>query len=584
MRAQLPLFMSVTCLALLLVLPFVLPFNTLPVTTFYQEWVAFALGSIVFVAGLWWQRGEAIVIPRTVILPAGLCVLLLAQALMGRLGYWQVGTLGVIYLVWSIVMLCAGATLYRHLGADLFCVTCAWAFCIGALISAATGLVQLAGWQPGGLVMSMIGPRVHANLAQPNHFAAYLCLGLFSLCYLYAANRINVYFAAVLVALMLLAADVSGSRSVWAYLVAGLLLAGWTHYRARTRQTRLLGYSVLAVFVGMVVVSMLTTALNDQGVVSADVMRGAHSQGARMLSDVAGVSHRRSIWSAAWRIFESAPVAGAGFGGFAWAYFRLAGRLPAGQPEEIVDHAHNVALQMLAEFGLPGAILLIGAAIAWGVVAMRTRAGLHSWWALALVAVIGLYSMVGYPLWYAYFLGVFAMLVGALDRPVWQLAPSRLSRIAIIGAGAIMAWALISVLVDYRLAERLGIESAATRDNRGLIVEAARASHASLFGHLIELGIVRTIALDQTAIDAKAELNARVLRVFPAPDVAYRQSALYALQGDIGAALPAWDLAARAYPGHAGAMAEMLAARLAAGEVMLAPLVEYAASRNRGTQ
>jgi hypothetical protein len=45
-----------------------------------------------------------------------------------------------------------------------------------------------------------------------------------------------------------------------------------------------------------------------------------------------------------------------------------------------------------------------------------------------------------------------------------------------------------------------------------------------------------------------------------------------------------WDLAVGAYPGQAVAVTNALAEHVTAGELALAPLLEYAASRNRGTQ
>ncbi|KPK31757.1 MAG: hypothetical protein AMJ66_07955, partial [Betaproteobacteria bacterium SG8_40] len=118
---------------------------------------------------------------------------------------------------------------------------------------------------------------------------------------------------------------------------------------------------------------------------------------------------------------------------------------------------------------------------------------------------------------------------------------------------------------------------------REAVIEAARISQTSLFGHLVELGLSRTIALDQQALEAKLELNGRVLRAFPAPDVAFRQSALYALHGDLASAYRQWDLAAAAYPAKAANVADALA-RAALGEKKLEPLVEYAASRHEARQ
>ncbi|UCH48399.1 MAG: O-antigen ligase C-terminal domain-containing protein [Betaproteobacteria bacterium] len=568
------------CLGLMLVVPFVLPFNTLPVITFYQEWAAFALGCALLLAVVWQLRTDSIAVPRTVFLPAGICLLLLVQALMGSLGYWQVGATGAIYLVWSLAMLCAGAMLRQSLGRDSFCALAAAALLVGALLSAVAGLLQLAQLQLGGLIMPMTMPRVHANLAQSNHFANYVCLGLFSLCFLAAGRKLNVIIAVTAAALMLLAADLSASRSVWVYLLTATALALWTHYQARSEQSRALVYWLGGVLVGMVIVSALTTALWEHAPLFADSMQRHGTGTERLLADSSAVSHRQSIWLVAWQMFQSNPLTGAGYGAFAWEYFLALGRLPAGLPEEIVDHAHNVVLQMLAEFGLAGGLLLVAAAVAWCWSAVRHEATTERWWMLTMVSVIVLHGLVEYPLWYAHFLGLFALLVGAGDHVQYRLKPAFASPTVLVGAGAVMLWLLSSVYLDYRLVERLGVESARVGDNRKAIVAAAEAAPTSLFGNFVELGLSRTIALNRDALDAKLELNGRVLRSFPAPDVAFRQSALHAMQGDVESAEGMWDLAASAYPGHSAAVLDGLAGQLAMGEVALKPLVEYAASRN----
>jgi len=62
-------------------------------------------------------------------------------------------------------------------------------------------------------------------------------------------------------------------------------------------------------------------------------------------------------------------------------------------------------------------------------------------------------------------------------------------------------------------------------------------------------------------------------------DVAYRQSALLALSGDLEGAYRHWDLAVTAFPRKESAMAQAYAELVSMGQSQLAPLVEYAASR-----
>ena len=157
--------------------------------------------------------------------------------MMGRLGYWQQGAIGLIYLLWSAALLCVGQALRRRLGWEQFVSLVAWSLTVGACASAVIAMLQLADWRFGGLIMPY-RDRVYANFGQPNHFANYVCLGLFSVFFLFATRRLNIYVAGALALLLLVLADLSGSTSIWVYLVAALMLAIWVHHRSRSDQTR----------------------------------------------------------------------------------------------------------------------------------------------------------------------------------------------------------------------------------------------------------------------------------------------------------------------------------------------------------
>ena len=90
-----------------------------------------------------------------------------------------------------------------------------------------------------------------------------------------------------------------------------------------------------------------------------------------------------------------------------------------------------------------------------------------------------------------------------------------------------------------------------------------------------------SISVDRNELEAKLDLNGRVLHAYPEADVAYRQSALLALSGELAAAYRLWDLAVAVYPGEAAKAAKTLAQQSSAGEARLTPLVEYAASRTK---
>jgi O-antigen ligase len=566
---------AAVCVALLLAVPFVVPVNGLPVSTFYQEWTAVALGSTAFLTLLFAQRKTGVEVPRMVLLPLGILILLLVQMTQDRLVYWQQGAIGAMYLLWSMAMMCVGRALRQSLGWEGFCRLAAWAVCIGALLSAVFGVIQLMGGQMGGLVVPMIGPRVHANLGQANHFVNYLSLGLFATFYLACTRRLNIFAAGGAMVLLLALATLSGSRSIWLYLAAALLLALWAHRGAKSTQTK-----TLVIWTATAIASMLVLQIVSASLLEQSTLRYV-TTGARLSTVDAGYTHRLVEWLASLLMFKSAPFAGVGFNGYAWNYFLLTGPLPAGIPEEITDNAHNLFLQLFAEFGLPGGILLIGAAFVWWLPRFREKASIHRWWALSVVAVICLHSLLEYPLWYTYFLGPFALFVGASDSAVWRPGPASASRIVVAALCVGFVWTLASLFNDYRRVERLGIVSASGNSQTDARSDAINVSRSTLFPDIVELGLSRTIRVDRDELAAKLELNGRVLRVYPASDVAYRQSALLALDGDLAAAYRHWDLAVAAYPSRAMKVAESLAKSSSMGEARLAPLVEYAASRTK---
>jgi O-antigen ligase len=568
---------AASAVAMQFIVPFMLHPSGFPLQSFYQEWTAFALGAISFLAVLVAQRDRELELPRSVFLPIGISMIVLAQLIMGRLGYWQQGAIGLIYLLWSAALLCVGQVLRRRLGWERFESLVAWSLTAGALASAVIAGLQLADWRLGGLVMPY-RDRVYANFGQPNHFANYMCLGLFSVFFLVATRRLNVYAAGTVALLLLVLADLSGSTSIWAYLVAALMLAIWVHYRSRSDQTRSLLLCTILAITALLVLQAAAAILPG----AFSLYQGTEFQGTaatRLASYVReGDSAREAIWLGSLLIFKDGVFLGAGIGEFGWNYYLRLSQLSY-TLGEITNNAHNILLHFLAEFGLFGVLLLTIGAGLWLRTQFRAEANAGNWWILCLVTVFVLHSLVEYPLWYAQFLGPFALLVGAADTSLLRLNRGAISRLAVGGLSLAIAWSLVSVLGDYRRAERLGIAGQTALERNERILEAARVAGESMFGNFLELGLSRTISIDPEALEAKLQLNTRVLRAFPAVDVAYRQSALLALSGDLEGAYRHWDLASTAFPNGASAMEEAYAKRVSAGQSRLAPLVEYAASR-----
>ncbi len=560
--------------ALMASVPFLLPVHRFPIQSFYQEWLAFALGSAAFVAFCVGAHQRRIEAPRVVVLPLGLCLLVAIQVAAGELPYWQQGVLGGLYLLWAAAIAALGYGLRRCLGWAAFATLLSRVLVAGALATGLLAAAQLAGWGGEAWLMPLATTRVYGNLGQPNHFADYLSLGLMSVAYLVAAGRLARVPAAVIALFFLSILNFSASRAVWIYLIAALALSLFLHIRARDAQSRTLLVWMAAAVVVMILMQLIVfIGLPDRVGISETVA-------SRLFQENTGADTRLRHGEATWLMLQGAPLLGVGFEAYGWHHFLLSAQLPPRHDLGVADHAHNIVLQVAAEFGLLG--LAVGFAAGWLWLSAQRAASLslERWWVYALLATMLAHSLLEYPLWYAYFLGTFALLLGASDERSWRFRTLLLERIALAGASVLAVWTLGVVVFDYRRLEGLARPGPATAGQVEQFRDTALALHrTSLFAHLVEFGLARTIRLEPEGLADNIALNGRAMRYLPTADVIFRQSALLALSGKLDEAFRIWDLGAAAYPAEAVVVARRLEDIAREHQPALNALVEYAASR-----
>lgn len=121
--------------------------------------------------------------------------------------------------------------------------------------------------------------------------------------------------------------------------------------------------------------------------------------------DISGSRFR--IWADALQLIAAHPWTGVGWGNFnfAWSLTPFPNRHTA-----FFDHTHNLPLQLAVELGVPMALLICGLLLwalwqAWQrALAADPAASAAGRCAVMMIVLIGLHSLLEYPLWYAYFL------------------------------------------------------------------------------------------------------------------------------------------------------------------------------------
>ena len=556
---------SLTLVGLMWVLPFLHYRHQYPLTTFYQEWWSALLGVLaltLLVARDFWQQPE---IPRIAQLPVGLLAVLLLQWMLDKVVYFDQVLLYALYLLFAALLMLLGARLRDCFGMASMALVLAVFLLVGAELSALIGVLQHYRWNTplDPVVVMKVSSSVFGNLAQPNHFANYIALGLASLGLLYRQQRLAAAYVAALAAPLLFVMTLSGSRSSWLYL---LMMAGlaWWWARRDAVQRPLLRYSLslIAGFGVMHLVVQLPFMVGAGGSIDT-VQRLFHGV------EDAGGSARLYLWREAGLMFVQAPWLGAGFGQFAWQHFQLQPVLQ-GNITGLYSNAHNLIFQLAAEAGMAGLLVLFGSLGVWLHGLRRAPLSGAHWWCHAVLGVLAIHSLLEYPLWYTYFVAVAAILLGALDEAHYRLELRNVGRMSVAAILLLGLMTLVQLRSGYQQLERtLAIRAAASTSSGQAsavdhgAIERMRdglvAVHGgSLLSPYAELFMSSLIEINEAHLKEKLELNARVLRFVPTGAVAYRQTLLLAQAGQHEQAQAALIQALWSYPGDfAGARRQM---------------------------
>jgi O-antigen ligase len=550
---------SLALSGLMISLPFLNFHHSLPLPTFYTEWLAFALGTAALLP-LALARGKQTGLPLLSLGLIGLMLVLLIQAAVGMVAYVERSLLGALYLLWAALLVWLGAHLREQCGLERVAVVLQLSVVIGGFLVAVTGFVlhYQIDWLGVRLVSGDGSDGMFGSLAQRNHFANYLGCALASVVFLFGRRRLSLPLAMLLAAPLVLGLVLSISRSAWIYVLLIFISACWTFWLGeRHRLKPLLAFSLgaLVLFAGLNLV-----------VLQFPWLAGASAQtstlGERWMQTLAadstelGLQLRAYMRKEAWAMFAGHPLLGVGFGEFAWNLLEHGSVFDASH-SAMTNHAHNALLDLLAETGLLGALCVLVPLALWLRSVSWSKPDPDAGWMLTLIAIQAAHSTVEYPLWHANFLGLTALLLGAAPQPLVALRFSRFRRGALGLVLAAGVAALVMVFSDYRDFERWTRRAEGSQRRNEALSEAqlkdfAHQRATSLFAGYYDLLASELLALDRQDLDAKLGLNSYALRFAPIPDAVFRQAVLLSLKGERDAAARVFSRLATMYPNALG--------------------------------
>ena len=395
-------------LAFALAAPSLLAFNVPPSATLLNQLLAVAgWGGVLWVAAEARQVRWAGLLQQLP-LPGAVGLLLLALVYAGAQGLPSSLALQWALLLWLALLLfwvSWAGRLPDGQGGDGSAAAFASAMLLAGLLSAAVAMVQVfapswTSWADGHLIArSGLPGRAVGNLRQPNHLSSLLLWALIAWVPLanarsWFARRLPDAVWAVLGMVLVLAVVLTASRTG---TVGILLIAAWGVADKRlSRRVR------LAMLAAPLVYLLCWTLMASWAHSTANTFGGEVRLSEGDLS-----SSRFGIWANTLALIRANPWTGVGLGefNFAWTLTPFPGR-----PVAFFDHTHNLPLHLAVELGLPLATITL-ALLLWALwqAAVRSwqvqgEAGAAARAAFMMVLMIGVHSLLEYPLWYAYFL------------------------------------------------------------------------------------------------------------------------------------------------------------------------------------
>jgi O-antigen ligase len=411
---------------------------------------------------------------------------------------------------------------------------------LAALLAAVVGLLQYFLGDPGlaPWVQPSTPGQAIGNLRQRNQQASLMSLGVWTLMWVVAQMQVRTMAAATAAPATPLQQALQGGGREWPSWLVGLLMAwalallalGSAATASRTGAMQWLLIVALLVLwrgsSGRLVVGLAAIGLALYALAGWLLPRllldwtGFATEGVftRLAGETQVCASRRALWSNVLYLIAQKPWTGWGWGELDYAHYMTL--FPGERFCALLDNAHNLPLHLAVELGLPVAVVACGAVLVWVVHARPWRetdpVRQLAWGALA---IIGLHSMVEFPLWYGPFQLVTVLALALLWRramPGWVRSARFVATAAVAGvtvgvAGAGIAWDYYRVSQLYR-----PMASRPLAYQEGTL---AKVSNTLLFTNQVDFALLTTTQLTRENAPQIHTLATELLHFSPEPRV-----------------------------------------------------------------
>lgn len=312
---------------------------------------------------------------------------------------------------WLTSWACLALALLMWQRMSLAIVVQAWV--LAALLSSVMGLVQFFGQA------ELLAPFLHVpaylgdamgNLRQRNQLATLLSMGVLAVL-IWRAVGLSMAHSLWMLALLAMGLAATASRTGLLQLV---FIAVWMLlHRAAPKGREALVLTALTLGVYALASWLLPQLLQHlSGLTTDNAM-------ARM-GALSGCGSRQALWANVLHLVAQHPLGGWGWDQLRYAHYIT--EFPSQRFCDMLGNAHNLPLHMAFVWGVPAAVLATLGVLVWVVRAKpwhHQGAGLQLAW--GVLGVVGLHSLLEYPLWYGPFQLAVLLCLWLMRGRLWQV-------------------------------------------------------------------------------------------------------------------------------------------------------------------
>lgn len=400
-------------LVLTLILPFFLFKRAAPQAAFYSELTGVICVAIFLLFACFGIKHFLIFNRLTLYLTAIASYLIfdifINQPIYPSLQWLYIGSLLLSGFV-SIII----SSLCHEQGYKRILVVVCYGLMIGTMLQDVVVVMQTLhqDWTGGWINYIKPGQAYSGNIGQRNLLAHYLSWGILASAYLVYEKKLGSTAGWAVIIFQAAILGAVNSKTLILYMLAILVLLFIAKICKKQLPKSL--FKTIALTVVLVVVFQFITLpiinnLQDN--------LTSHISSIERLNTSPGDSYRLTEWHKAWLIFLENPWFGNGWGSYAYQSFvisidpRFTDNLYG---HGVFTHTHNIVLNLLAETGLAGTIVILG-----GLGYLLKPFLYRNWqvemvFILAMLVITTVHSLLEFPLWYAHFFLVFIILLSIL--------------------------------------------------------------------------------------------------------------------------------------------------------------------------